>query len=71
MRHKAHYIPFGEGPRICPGIRLANAQIKAAAVTIVREFKMTVSANHKPFELDIMAGMLQAKDGLLLNFQAR
>lgn len=71
MRHKAHYLPFGEGPRQCMGMRFANAQIKAAAMSVVRDFKITLSPNHKPFELDIHALMWQAKDGLLLNFQPR
>ena len=70
-RHKAHYIPFGEGPRMCPGMRFAIAQIKAATVSVVLEFKVKLSPNHKPFEVDILSMLYQAKDGLLLNFEPR
>lgn len=71
VRHKAHFLPFSEGPRMCMGMRFANTQIKAAVMTVVRDFKITLSPNHKPFEFDIQAALWQAKDGLLLNFQPR
>lgn len=56
---------------MCIGLRFGLGQIKAATAAIVREFKITLSANHKPFELDPEAMMWQAKDGLLVNFERR
>lgn len=56
---------------MCMGFRFANTQVKMAAMSCVRDFKLTLSPNHKPFVFDIMAPMWQAKDGLLLNFQPR
>lgn len=70
-RHKAIYLPWGEGPRMCTGIKFALAQTKAALLSIVRDFKITLSPNHKPFVMDINAFLYQARDGLLVNFTAR
>lgn len=66
-RHKAHYMPFGEGPRMCMGWRFGMTQVKAAVVTIIRDFHVSLSPNHKPFQLDSQSFLKQAKDGLLLN----
>lgn len=35
-------IPFGDGPRICSGMRFAYVQIKAAIVEVVRRFEISV-----------------------------
>lgn len=51
-RHKAHFLPFGEGLRMYMRLRFANTQIEAAAMTVVRDFKITLSPNHKPFVFD-------------------
>lgn len=70
-RNNIHYIPFLEGSRMCPGIRLAMTQMKAATMSIVRDFKVSLSPNHKPFELDPTSPLWQSKHGLLLNFTPR
>lgn len=70
-RHKALYLPFGEGPRMCTGIKFALAQTKAALMSIVKNFKVTVSPNHKPFVFDVRTFLYQARDGLKVNFTSR
>lgn len=70
-RHKAVYLPFGEGPRMCTGIKFALAQTKAGLASIVRDFKITVSPRQKPFVMDIRAFLYQARDGLMVNFTPR
>lgn len=35
-------IPFGDGPRICSGMRFAYVQVKAAIVELVRRFEISV-----------------------------
>lgn len=49
------------------GWRFGMTQVKAAVVTIIREFQVSLSPNHKPFQLDNQSFLKQAKDGLLLN----
>lgn len=70
-RHKTVYLPFGEGSRMCIGIKFALAQTKAGLMSIVRDYKITVSKNHKPFVMDIRSVFYQARDGLLVNFTPR
>lgn len=48
-RPKMAFLPFGEGPRICVGMRFAVLQIKAAICTILKDFSIEKSAkNNRP-----------------------
>lgn len=70
-RHKANYLPFVEGPRMCIGMRFAIAQINMALAYIVKNFTINLSPNHKPFQCDPQGVLWQAKDGLILNYTPR
>lgn len=37
------YIPFGDGPRICIGLRLAKLQIKIGIVLLLQKFHFDLS----------------------------
>jgi cytochrome P450 family 28 len=67
-------IPFGDGPRICLGMRFALLQLKAAAYEIVRNFNITVDPRmlpHRPLEIDPEELLMNAKKGgLWINFEA-
>lgn len=65
------YLPFGSGPRLCFGMRFASTQVRLAIFYIVKNFRLSVSPNHKPFAINPAGFMLQAKDGLLINFVQR
>lgn len=56
---------------MCMGMRFATAQVKAAVIAVIQEFQITLSPNHKPFELDPASFVYQPKHGILLNFSAR
>uniref|UniRef100_A0A1L8E4E5 Putative cytochrome n=1 Tax=Nyssomyia neivai TaxID=330878 RepID=A0A1L8E4E5_9DIPT len=43
-RENGSYLPFGDGPRICLGMRFAQAQLRAAIVSIVKDFELTVDS---------------------------
>lgn len=64
-------MPFGSGPRVCIGMRFASTQVRLALLNVVKNFRLTVSPNHKPPVLNPAALMLQFKDGLLINFEQR
>ncbi|XP_012057976.1 PREDICTED: cytochrome P450 6j1-like [Atta cephalotes] len=40
---KFTFLPFGEGPRICVGMRMAQLQMKAGLAMIVRKYKLELS----------------------------
>lgn len=63
------FMPFGAGPRICMGMRLADIMIKSAFVEIIRNFE--VSLNKKtiqPMVLDRKEFFFVPKGGVWLNF---
>lgn len=70
-RPKSSFIPFGDGPRMCMGMRFALAQTKVALLTVIQNFKITVSPNCKPFVIDPKSFLYQGKDPLLINFVER
>lgn len=56
---------------VCSGIRFALAQTKAGLMSIVRDYKITLSPRHKSFVTDVRAFLYQARDGLMVNFTPR
>ncbi|KAK9679266.1 Cytochrome P450 [Popillia japonica] len=69
---KGAYLPFGEGPRICIGMKFALLQIKIATVAIVQKFDVRVNKKTKePLEINPNYFMLLAKGGLWLDFYQR
>lgn len=47
------YIPFGDGPRICIGLRLAKLQIKIGLVLLLQKFHFELDEQHIDKELQI------------------
>lgn len=70
-RHKGVYIPFGQGPRICVGMRFGMVQVKVALMHLVKNFRTTVSPNHTPFAVNPKGFMRTPVDDILLNFEQR
>lgn len=70
FRDKCVLLVFGEGPRVCLGIKFANVKVKTAIVEILRHFEVTVD------EKVLKEPKISAKDflnikecKLLLNFK--
>ncbi|XP_061722392.1 LOW QUALITY PROTEIN: cytochrome P450 6B2-like [Cydia pomonella] len=66
------YYPFGDGPRICIGMRFAKMQMMAGLVTLLRHYTVELPP-HVPrkVEFDPLAFTLQSKHKIELNFLAR
>ncbi|KAK9082888.1 hypothetical protein Scep_029359 [Stephania cephalantha] len=56
-----HYIPFGAGRRICPGLSLATRVIRLILASLVKDFEWSLPNGMHPGELD-----MQDKFGLAL-----
>uniref|UniRef100_A0A182RXV9 Cytochrome P450 n=1 Tax=Anopheles funestus TaxID=62324 RepID=A0A182RXV9_ANOFN len=65
------YLPFGEGPRMCLGMRFAQTQVKLALVQLLINYRVTVGPTDKPFAIDPRSFVYQAKDGLRIVFEKR
>lgn len=71
FRDKGVLMPFGDGPRICLGMRFALAQAKAGLIEIVKNFEISVNKKtQEPFVLDPKEFMTMPIGGIWLNFKS-
>nr|XP_034178677.1 cytochrome P450 6a2-like isoform X2 [Osmia lignaria]XP_034178678.1 cytochrome P450 6a2-like isoform X2 [Osmia lignaria]XP_034178679.1 cytochrome P450 6a2-like isoform X2 [Osmia lignaria]XP_034178680.1 cytochrome P450 6a2-like isoform X2 [Osmia lignaria]XP_034178681.1 cytochrome P450 6a2-like isoform X2 [Osmia lignaria] len=68
-RHPMHYLPFGDGPRNCMGVRFAIYQTKIGLITILRNYKVDVCEKTMiPYEINPASLFLAPKEGIYLKF---
>lgn len=70
MRHIALYLPFGVGPKACMASNFGHMQVKAAAMTIVRDFEIQAVPVQGPIVQNPTSFQWHAQ-GLRLKFQPR
>lgn len=72
FKEMGYFMPFGDGPRICLGMKLALVEIKTGVVEVVRNFEFTSSAKTRPGNeaRDDTAYLLSYKGDILLNMKA-
>ncbi|XP_012536053.2 probable cytochrome P450 6a13 [Monomorium pharaonis] len=64
------YLPFGEGPRICVGMRMAQLQIKAGLAIILRKYRMDLSPRTQvPLKMIPSTFLPTPKGGLWVYFR--
>ncbi|XP_046383445.1 cytochrome P450 6k1-like isoform X1 [Ischnura elegans] len=73
-RPSCTFMPFGEGPRICIGMRFAQMQIKAGLINILSKMRFSVPDKLKemrelPFEINSF--LVAPDEGLLLTVHKR
>uniref|UniRef100_A0A1Q3FIT7 Putative cytochrome p450 n=1 Tax=Culex tarsalis TaxID=7177 RepID=A0A1Q3FIT7_CULTA len=67
-RHSHAFLPFGDGPRNCIGLRFALLEVKFAIAVLLCKFRFATSARMTlPLELDISAPTMVAKGGVWLD----
>ena len=68
FRDKGVFLPFGDGPRMCLGVKFANIQSKAAITSVIRNFEISCKTQKKLI-ID-QADFLNVKsEGLWLDFK--
>lgn len=68
---KGTFLPFGDGPRYCLGMKLALMQTKAAIYEIIKNFKLSVnSKTDKDLVIDPDSLMNVKRGGIWLNFKS-
>lgn len=64
------YLPFGDGPRVCPGRRLAMLELKMVISEALRKFRFVPSENTEKIEFAI-ANILKPKGGVWAKVELR
>ncbi|XP_052891061.1 cytochrome P450 6a22-like [Anopheles moucheti] len=67
-RHTHAFLPFGDGPRNCIGMRFGLLEVKFGIVQMVSKLRFTVSSRMKmPLRMSKSASLLEAEGGIWLN----
>ncbi|XP_075984134.1 cytochrome P450 6B2-like [Anticarsia gemmatalis] len=66
------YMPFGEGPRICIGMRFAKMQMIAGLITLLKKYRLELADGMKrTLELEPKALVTRSVSGIHLKFVER
>ncbi|XP_055612267.1 probable cytochrome P450 28a5 [Uranotaenia lowii] len=69
-REKGCYMPFGDGPRQCLGMRFAKMQVKRGIYEVIKKFEVTVNPKTKdPLPLDPKEFLTMALGGIWLDYK--
>ncbi|AGW91687.1 hypothetical protein N234_16785 [Ralstonia pickettii DTP0602] len=67
--HRSGFVPFGSGPRLCPGRSLALLEIKTALSMVCRQFTLSYAPGSGP--VDESFGFTMTPTGLRVVFAGR
>lgn len=69
-RHQFAFLPFGEGPRICLGLRFGLMQAKVGLASLIKNFKFKYNSQTPyPIKYDPKSFLTSAQGGLWMDVQ--
>ncbi|CAD7079498.1 unnamed protein product [Hermetia illucens] len=69
-RHPMSFLPFGDGPRNCVGLRFGKMQTKVGLIVLLKNYKFApCSKTSIPLTFDPAKGVLTPKGGMFLGVQ--
>lgn len=69
-RNPATYLPFGDGPRNCIGLRFGMMQARVGLVTLLSNYEFSICDKTSiPLEISKKNFILTAEGGVFLNFR--
>ncbi|XP_063930107.1 probable cytochrome P450 6a14 [Zophobas morio] len=67
-RHQFAHLPFGEGPRMCIGMRFGLMQSKVGLITLLKNYKFTVNKKTmEPLKIKPTSGVITAEGEIWLS----
>lgn len=63
------YLPFGDGPRKCIGLRFGQMQVKVGLFYLLKDFEYSVSSKTNAVEFDKNAFLLLLKNVIYLDIK--
>lgn len=68
QRHPLAFLPFGNGPRNCIGVKFAMMQVRVGLISLLRNFKFSpCSRTLIPLQFESKEFVLTPKNGIWLN----
>uniref|UniRef100_A0A6B2E7K6 Putative cytochrome n=1 Tax=Phlebotomus kandelakii TaxID=1109342 RepID=A0A6B2E7K6_9DIPT len=72
QRNRYAFLGFGEGPRICLGMRFGLFQVKMALFTLLTNYNVKLAPKQNvPPEISVQSFLLTPKDGIWLTLEKR
>lgn len=66
------YLPFGDGPRVCIGLRMGKMQVKVGLILLLKSYQVELAGNTlKPIQIAPASGLLAPEGGIQLKVSKR